>query len=349
MGLQALEIHNLRCLTAITWTPSARLNIIVGANGAGKTSLLEALSLLATARALRPGGAAGARRHGTAILRVRGEGGVGLDQVTIGYERNGSQRRWTLNGETQHSPLAIYRRLPLLVLSPESHYAVLRDAALRRASVHWALFHVEPLFLEGWRRYQRILRQRNAALRHHDPMYRQFDVGLAQTGEVLAGYWQALIDRIGPLTLSYAATLGVPLTVGVSVRRGWGGTDLLAALRADAGGDIRLGYTQSGPHHADVVFTLDGRPLQQVGSHGQQRLVINAWRLALAEAVAATAPPLLLIDDLPAELDHARRALFTQLLADSDGQVFVTATEWPDRVPPGAAVFHVEHGRLQVA
>lgn len=348
MAMRALEIRNLRCLNSVSWEPVEGCNFVLGANGAGKTSLLEAVSLLATARALRPGSAGAARRYGSTVLRIQGEIGTGLDQATIRYERDGRQRQWFFNDEAQHSPLTIYRRLPLLVFSPESHYAALREAMVRRAGIHWALFHVEPLFLETWRRYQRVLRQRNAALRHHDPTYRMFDPGLAQNGGVLAGFWQTLIATLGPRTSKYAAALGLPLTVTVSLRPGWSGPDLLTALRDGAASDAQVGYTQSGPHRADLAFGLDGHSLQHGGSHGQQKLVMSAWRLALAEAVASTGvSPLLLVDDLPAELDRTHRAALADLLAATGGQVFITATEWAEAVPAGAAVFHVEHGQLR--
>jgi len=131
----------------------------------------------------------GAIRHGAERLKVGLRFGESLEASELRYERGRSVRSWRLDGEPLKSALGAYERLPLLIFSPETHYATLQDAQVRRAAMYWLLFHVEPLFLETWRRYQRVLRQRNAALREGLGLYRMFNPGLAQPvslGGVLA-------------------------------------------------------------------------------------------------------------------------------------------------------------------
>jgi len=123
------------------------------------------------------------------------------------------------------------------------------------------------------------------------------------------------------------------------LRSGWGDESLEAALVRSEDGDERLGYTQVGPHRADIQFLLADRPLSQVGSHGQQKVVVSAWRLALAHcAERAGRAPVLLVDDLAAELDGVRRKAFYDVLVDSQSQTFVTAID-AETSPPPAAMF----------
>lgn len=342
MAITRLEIEDLRSLVQLRWQPAAGLNLIVGRNGAGKTSLLEAITLAATGKALRPGSARGAIRHGAERLKVGLRFGESLEAGELRYERGRSVRSWRLDGEPLKSALGAYERLPLLVFSPETHYATLQDAQVRRTAMYWLLFHVEPLFLETWRRYQRVLRQRNAALREGRGLYRMFNPGLAQTGEALAGFWQRAQERLQGPFQELAARLELQWPVAMRLRSGWGDESLEAALVRSEDGDERLGYTQVGPHRADIQFLLADHPLSQVGSHGQQKVVVSAWRLALAHcAERAGRVPVLLVDDLAAELDAVRRKAFYEVLVDGQSQAFVTAID-AETSPPPAAMFHVE-------
>jgi len=347
MAIKALEIVDLRCLKQCTWEPSDGLNVVVGQNGAGKTSLLEAVALAATSRALRPGSARGAIAYGAERLKVQTQFGIGLKAGTLIYERSRTGRTWAMGCEAVRSPLTVYECLPLLIFSPESHYATLQDPQVRRTAMQWLLFHVEPLFLDTWRRYQRILRQRNAALKSGDSLYRMFDPGLCQVGEALARFWFDQQTALQQPFQEIAQRLELGLPVEMVLRPGWREGSLSEALMASHSGDERLGYTQAGPHRADIHFLLDGRPVQQVASHGQQKVILSAWRLALGQAVRrAGKEPILLVDDLAAELDRERRKAFYEVLITSQLQALVTAIE-SEPLPSSTAMFHVEQGCLR--
>lgn len=341
--ITALEVQYLRTLESLRWRPEGGINIILGPNGAGKTSLLEAVTLAATGKTLRPGGARGAISHGAEGLRVRLTYGEALYAGEFLYERTRSARLWSLDGESLKSAVTAYERLPLLIFSPETHYATLQDPHARRAAMYWLLFHVEPLFLETWRRYQRVLRQRNAALREGKGLYRMFNPGLSQAGEALTGFWQRAQDRLQAPFQALADRLSLQWPVAMRLKPGWDADSLEAALRRSEASDERLGYTQVGPHRADIQFLLAGHLLAQVGSHGQQKVIVSAWRLALAQsATTAGRSPVLLVDDLAAELDTLRRRSFYDVLEASPSQAFVTAIG-TDTLPSSASVFHVEH------
>ncbi len=346
MAIKRLEVEGLRCLAPTAWELDPGVNVVVGENGAGKTSLLEAISLVCTGKTLRTGSSRGAIAHGQARLRVAATFGEGLESGDLVYERTRAQRQWRLNDAVLRSAALAYEQVPVMVFNPETHYAVLQDANARRAGMYWAMFHVEPLFLETWRRYQRLLRQRNAALRLHDPNYRLFDPGLVQTGLVLAELWQRTREAVGRPFTALTGRLGLGMAAETRLRPGWEGESLAAALEASRAGDERLGYTQVGPHRADIVFEINQRSIQEVASHGQQKVVISAWRLAVVQLVAERGRrALVLLDDLAAELDRRRRAAFYETLMGLDLQVVVTAME-PEPLPSPVPMFHVEHGEL---
>lgn len=346
MSIKALEIEGLRCLERTVWSPGPGLNAITGINGAGKTSLLEAIALACTGKALRSGGARAAIAKGQDRLAVRMAVGEGLEAGAVRYERSPTDRIWAWDGTPIRSAAVVYERVPLMVFSPETHYAVVQDASARRAAMYWLMFHVEHQFLEVWRRYQRLLRQRNTALRARDRNYRAFDPGLVQISAVLAGMWERALESLQAPFAALIAQQGLGVAADIRIRPGWPGGSLEAALEACRETDERLGYTQVGPHRADIGFRVGGRPIQEVASHGQQKVVVSAWRLALVvRAVEAGRRPVLLLDDLGAELDRRRRAAFYETLGGLGLQAFVTALE-PEPLPSPAFMFHVEQGRL---
>ncbi len=347
MSITALDFRDIRCLQAVEWKPSPEMNLIVGANGAGKTSLLEGISLAGTGKTLRSGRVRAAIAHGREKLSARLGFGEGLDAGKLCYERGASEKTWVLDGVPVKSAAEVYGRLPLMIFSPESHYAMLQDPNARREVVYWLMFHVEPFFLDAWRRYQRLLRQRNAALRVRDRNYRAFDPGLIQLSSVLADMWQRAAQALeGPFRdIVHQQRLGGE--AATVLRPGWQGESLAAALETNRETDERLGYTFAGPHRADVAFKLDGRAIQEVASHGQQKIFMSAWRLAVVMVVVASGKrPILLLDDLAAELDVERRESFFATLKDVGLQTFVTAID-ETSFPAPATVFHVEHGCLR--
>lgn len=346
MAINHLEVEGLRCLAPTSWELDAGVSVVVGENGAGKTSLLEAIHLVCTGKALRPGSSRGAISQGQERLRIEADFGEGLEAGELMYERARSQRAWKLNGEVLRSAAQAYQEVPVMVFNPETHYAVLQDANARRAGLYWTMFHVEPVFLEAWRRYQRLLRQRNVALRNHDQTYRLFDPGLLQTGQVLADIWRRTVEDLrGPFE-ALCERLGLGVAARPVWRRGWEAESLEEAIELSRAGDERLGYTQIGPHRADVGFTIQQRSLQELASHGQQKVVISAWRLAMVALVAKTGRrPAILLDDLAAELDRRRRMALYETLVGLNLQVVVTAIE-AEALPFPVRMFHVEHGRL---
>jgi len=361
MPLTTLEIRNVRIYAHAKINPDPHLNLIVGANASGKTSLLEAIHLLATGRSYRSVDIEQIQKQNTVGLSVQGTlsgDGVPRDKSTLlSFSRGPDGRKITINSLPQTQVSALAQLLPLQVISPDSHYEFRGSSRLRRAALDWSLFHVEPDFASTWTRYQRILQQRNAALKTSLTLQTRgaWDQGLAVLGEDIH---QRRLKVLARLKVDFLACcrelLGPDQEVDLVLESGWRpDRTLLQCLREDVGRDNARGFTHSGPHRADLTVGLRQLSKSLDASHGQYKLLVMALRVAQIRffSQAKKESCCLLIDDLSAELDPNHRARLVDLLSRLAVQLFVTSTEplldtksWASHKS-----FHVEQGSLREA
>lgn len=347
--------QNFRLFGRFELEPQPGINLILGANTAGKTTLLEALYALGRGRSFR--GAApelagpaepGWTLHGRLVGDGRPESTLGLGWSPDGLTLRIDQADATLQD--------LVRRSAVQVLEPDSHRLLEDGPVYRRRYLDWGVFHVEHRFFPAWRRYQRALRQRNQALRAggERAAAEAWNAELAAAGEEVHGYRADHVHALqGPLAREIAALLG-PLEWSLELSRGWPAARTLAeALAEHYEQDRRQGMTLAGPHRAELKLKLAGRVAKRQASRGQQKLLIAALLLAQAELIRAHAgrPPVLLIDDFPAELGPGYQQALLEALRRFAGQCFVTSIERTAALAgvPENALFHVEHGAVSRA
>jgi DNA replication and repair protein RecF len=241
--------------------------------------------------------------------------------------------------------------LPAQAIDPEVHRLIEGGPQERRRFLDWGVFHVEPTFVDHWRRYQRALRQRNAALRagQGTQAVRAWDPELIESGLQVAASRRRYLESLAPAVAATAQRLlGEPLEL--ALLQGWAADRALAeALEASWPRDVERGLTHSGPHRADLSVRFAGAPARDRVSRGQQKLAASALLLgqlrcdaALGSSVAA-----LLVDDPAAELDAGNLERLLAEVVDLPAQLFVTALDPQNpalsRLPEGSR-FHVEHG-----
>lgn len=349
MSLETLTVQNLRCLRQASLELSPGRNLITGANGSGKTSLLEAISLLGRGRSFRTRNSERLVTHGESRLVVHGRTG-GLNHPTIGVQvARGEATVAKIGGEFTRSLADLSQVLPVQVIEPGVHKLIEDGAFRRRRWMDWAVFHVEPGFVETWSGYTRALKQRNAALKQSPGQVGAWDAEVIRLGQLLSTSRRAMLERLQPFWKeAIAELLGRDVELGYS--QGWPkDLTLKDALAACRDRDIIKGQTHAGPHRADAVVKLDGKLARDSLSRGQQKLVAVALILAQLRLLQdlLSSVPVLLLDDPAAELDGSKLTAFISQVGKLRCQLIVTSLSG-DQNPFGQpdAAFHVEQGRV---
>ena len=352
MSLSHLAIRNLRNIAEITLEPGPHLNFIFGPNGSGKTSILEAIYLLGRGRSFRSAYSNRIVRHGESALTLFGRSAEAERENKLGIQIKEGHFRAKLNGQFLKKSSDLATVVPLLLITPDGDKLIKGNPRQRRRFLDWGLFHVEHQFLDVWQRYNRILAHRNAALRQGRAILAPWNLQLIQIAEKLDSQRREYATQLAAVAQEcFKELIGLD-NVAFRYQSGWNRElSFSEALNKHIESDIKAGFTQRGPHRADLVMQIDDRSAAEYLSGGQQKLAACALFLAQARLYSSrlNRPCILLVDDLAAELDSNHRKTLLDILYSTQGQVFVTTTdlsllgfsEYED-----SRVFHVEHGCL---
>ena len=346
----------LRNLEAVSLSCHAKANIIYGANGSGKTSLLEAIFLLGRGRSFK--------HRDLRLVVNRGQEGLVVSgkvfrpktdtEHQLGIMRSikgGFEAR--CDGKNLSSAGQLASELPIQLVDAHS-FSLLEGGPLqRRQFIDWGVFHVERGFSDLWRRFQKALKQRNQLLRHgriDEDLLKLWSKELAPLNEMIAEqrkeYIIQLQEFISPVVSAFSG-LG---PVSLEYNRGWPeGQSILDVLLADKDRDIATGTTSHGAQRADIRVFVDEVAAADSLSRGQSKLLVYALKLAQAAHYQATTGHgcVFLLDDLPAELDYDNRKDVLAYLDYLQCQYFVTGVDKQDFDEIGkelSQMFHVEHG-----
>ena len=362
MLIRRLQVHGLRRLVDVDLRPVPGFNLIIGDNGSGKTSLLEAMHLMAHGRSFRGRVRDGLVSAGDSALQVFVEWAQpGHERRRAGLRHSGSAWEARLDGSSLGHLGELCEALAIISFEPGSHALIDGSSEVRRRFLDWGLFHVERSdrggdFLSLWRRYARALKQRNALLRHGRAVdqLEAWEYELAHTGEAITLQRESYVSQLQPhVDALLTEILPAAGTAALALQPGWRRQELALsdALLLSRERDLAQGHTTVGPHRADLKLAFRDLPGRDGLSRGQAKLAALLLLLAQAGHLAAHGGhwPVLQLDDLASELDrhHQRRVL--RALAATGAQVFVTGTESPAAllelgIPHG--MFHVEHGNV---
>lgn len=355
MRLERLQIRNFRCFESVELTLDPSLTWIVGPNASGKTSLLEAIFFLGHGRSFRSNRPDRLIREGEAgfelVARLEEAGRSRV--LGLRRESTGTQARYA--GSPLKSMAEAARLLPAIVLDSSMHELISGGPGERRRWLDWGVFHVEHQFFEAWRGYRNALRQRNECLRRGAPdrALQPWTAAVVRYGETLAQSRERFFGPFGKILQRCMEDALPGTTVAFNLRQGWAeGESYAETLARHLPRDREQGITRYGPHRAEVSFRVDGLPAEERLSRGQQKMLAGALWLAQIESLNSGPGihPLLLADDLAAELDAENLARFLGMLAGLHAQKVLTAISDNDVARTGlstGAMFHVEHGRLQ--
>ena len=353
MSLDSVGIEDFRCIERAELSLHDRCNLISGENASGKTSLLEAIFVLGRGRSFRTAKAETLIRHGSVAFqmtaRVRTEASSRPLGLRLGKE--GIEARYAGRPVSGLAELATI--LPAQAIDPEVHRLIEGGPQERRRFLDWGVFHVEPNFVDHWRRYQRALRQRNAALKAGavPAAVRAWDPELVEAGQLVAASRARYVDALAPHVAATAERLlGSPLDI--SLHQGWSAErSLEESIEASWGRDKDRAVTHSGPHRADIAVRFAGAPARDRVSRGQQKLAAAALLLGQlrCDAELGSSVAALLVDDPAAELDAGNLERLLKEVVSLPAQLFVTALDPTNsalaNLPEGHR-FHVEHGSV---
>lgn len=359
MTVSWIEIRDFRNIRNILFEPDPTgITAVLGSNGAGKTSILEAIAYCSTLRSFRTSNREALINQGadSAVLRAETEerSRRGLIELEIGH---GRRDRVLCNKTATRDGEALLEFLRVVVFTPEDLVIVQGAPGDRRRFLDDILVTATPQTAGLVRAVDRILRQRGALLQQTgriDSGSREvhntldvWDEQLARKGEALSTERDALLRGIGEIAATLLCELtGQATELVVSYRRSGEG-DLAKALAAARQTDLRRGVTTVGPHRDDVEITVDGLDGRSRLSQGRQRGVALALRLGGYEMLArrSNSAPVLLLDDAFSELDPQTTERLLHLLPKTQ-TLLTTASVLPPGLPLARTAV-IKGGRIE--
>ena len=397
--IERLQISNLRNLTQVSLYATA-CNVIIGANGSGKTSLLEAIFLLSRGKSFRHHQPKRYIQHHQNAVTVYAK----LNDIsTLAIQKQADATTvLRLNQTTVYNQSILTEQLPTLLIDPSTMDMLEQGSASRRQLLDWLVFHMKQGFHPQWLAYQRLLKQRNSLLkktRHLTQVQlaelKSWDKGLSNHAALIHHYrerifleWQPYFaESIAQLLPAYAEQLSLSYNAGYDTN-----VALDIQLNERLEQDLQLGYTRIGNHRADIhvhwrsnVSTASDDKLANtilksdtnlkipvlkeqaanVLSRGEKKLLITALRLSQLPLLLNTektsnlpnhgahnqVTPVVLLDDITAELDNRAIEILLSTLSQLPCQVFMTSLT--DEILPlvhqywsEPNTFHVKQGQV---
>lgn len=358
--INQLHIQHFRNCQDAQCRLSTGLNLFVGDNAAGKTSLIEAIWLLATGRSFRTSKTQHLIEHGHESSTLFTEVASSHDAHKthrLGVQKSATNTLLRIDGENIKGQIQVASLLPVQLLTPESHRLLEEGPKARRQFMDWGCFHQSQEFIQLWRHHQRILKQRNHALKKRLPkaQVQLWDYQLVDTALKIDAIRQDYLEALTPYLTTFCEALmpEVQQEVVCQYRAGWpkNTPDLFELLEQNFDKDLQQGHTQYGAHRADIRFRFGSLEAINTLSRGQQKLFVCALLLAQASLheKVVNEPVIMLIDDLPAELDETHRLKLLELLQILNIQHIITSTAEsliPVLNPETTKIWYLKSGQL---
>ena len=354
--MEEIEIADLRNLRHVRTDLSPGLNLFAGRNAQGKTSLLEAVGVLARGRSFRTEDVRSLIRTGASALRARGRTRDQARATALEVEISAQGRRLRLDGR-EVPPRTYQGRLEVIVYSTERLKVIRGPMRERRQYLDRGAAALWPAYRQALREYERVVQQRNALLEAGGAGQEAWDERLIVLGACLRQRRGAYVARLRDGLTRAFRPQGEDYAVSLQPAPSAGGEPgeqrrLADELTQRARDERHARRTLVGPHRDQVALTVDGTDAALHASSGQCRSLLLALSLATLEVYQAEqgSPAVALLDDLDSELDEERAASLCEEVARR-GQALVTTAHrgWAQRMRGLGRVFDVEQGEVRAA
>ncbi len=365
-ALQSITLNHFRCYDtqSLKDLPSG-LIVLCGANGAGKTNILEAISLLTPGRGIRGAKPGEIQKHNAEKpWAISAKIQTKYEEITLGTGRDPQtdKRIIRINGQSARSQTALSQYLACVWLTPQMDRLFIDSSRERRKFLDRLIFAFDAGHAGRINRYDNALAQRSKLLRdgrHDDSWLAGLENQMAETGMAIAAARLDFTQKLQtacqnadhahfPLArLQLCGTLEERLTHSPALELE---EDFKQQLGQSRSRDAQTGGAQTGPHKSDlnVIYAAKNMPAGQC-STGEQKALLIGLILAHAALIKAEKgrPPLLLLDEVAAHLDEIRRAALYEILIDLNAQVWLTGTEENlfDAIKPTARFFEIKEAR----
>lgn len=357
MQITRLNIERVRNLRTVALHGLQPFNVFYGQNGSGKTSILEAIHLLATGRSFRthiPKHYIQTDTQDAIVFAQSNSKKIGMQKLLSG------EQLIKVNGDNIATQGQLAKILPLQLIDPQSTDIIDHGAKPRRQLLDWLMFHVEPEFYHAWQYYSRALKQRNSLLKTRRNLslvdLEPWNKMLSDYGEMLHSQRVSIVEQWKGFFEQDLKHLLPDSEVQLEYSPGFHTEfGLLNDLQSHHQKDLERRYTEYGPHKADLRLKTSLGDADVVLSRGQKKLLIIALKLSqIAMLHACNKETVVLLDDLTAELDLTAQQRLIERLSQLGSQVFITTLEYESvknhlhDLSISYQLFCVENGQVQV-
>ena len=355
MWIKQLNIQNCRSIKKASLQLSPRLNIVIGKNSSGKTSLLESLCLLSTGRSFRTS-------HISEVISEKEKEVIVTAKVIyndgtshIGLEKSATKARIRIDQQDIFSQAELSRYIPITVIHPDSLSLITGAPSLRRSYLDWIAFYLFPDFHSKWKSYQHILKQRNHCLKnpkHHNSL-EKWTEELVLLQPDITHYRKSVLQKLKPFLDKSSSKLlkgkkieitfdtGLPSAIDLNEEA------LIRYYESKLKYDCAIQRTSAGVHKANLKFLIDAKPAEKSASRGQLKLLSIALLLSQSATIKGERNNrgILLVDDFTSELDSINENTLVDYLLELEQQIIITTTRKEIiKGKTGCKMFHVKHG-----
>lgn len=356
MIINSLHLENLRIIKNANISLGKGINLFTGVNGSGKSSLLESVHVLATGRSFRTSKIDNLKSFDTDYFTISSNINRNDLIKTVGFRKDKSSFDIRVNAKNVNRLSELALNFSLVTFHSNSIFLIEGEPQYRRHYIDWWLFHSENKFYPEWLRYQKLLKQRNAALRKELCYMHVWEESLAESGENLNLFRKSAVEflmseLVSLINYNYSSLLS---DFSWQYNTGWSKDETLASsLNRNRQRDIQYGFTSVGPHRSDLRFIFHGKDAKDILSRGQQKTLslLMLMTLASIHKKVLNEIPAFMVDDISSELDNTQRYNLIEQIIDFGGQVLLTAIDERDlKISTSASInkFVLQKGEVLV-